>query len=125
MSVVPVLFKSRCPRCGEDALPPGLRVTFSALQKADRVLITFGASTKGIEAHMEAECRTAENAGVLLSQMQNVTASLKEAMSRDKQIRGDELARTLAAGTFAGNGTKVDGTWPVDKGLIDALTAGI
>jgi hypothetical protein len=110
---------------GEDALPPGLRVTFSALQNASRVLLTFDASTKGVEADMEAECGTAENAGILLSQLQNATTLLKDAVHRDQQIQGDELAATLAAGTFERTGTKVVGKWPVEKSLIDSLTAGI
>jgi len=110
---------------GEEALPAGLRVTFSALQSADRVLVTLGASTKGVEAHMEADCRTADNAGILLSQLRTATALLKEAGRRDKQIQSDELASTLSGGTFDQSGTKVDGKWPVGKGLIDALTAGI
>jgi hypothetical protein len=109
---------------GGDELPPGLRVTFSGLQKADRVLITFGASPQGVEARMEAECRTAENAAALLSQLRSATALLKEATSRDKQVQGDELATMLSAGTFDQTGTKVEGKWPVGKGLIDALTAG-
>jgi hypothetical protein len=109
-----------------DALPPALRMTFSGLQRADRVLVTFGASANGtLEAHMEADCRNNENAGVLLSQLRNSTAILKEAMGRDPRMRTDDLAVTLAAGTFDETGPKVNGEWPLGKGLIDALTAGI
>jgi hypothetical protein len=104
-----------------DALPPALRMTFSGLQRADRVLVTFGAS----EAHMEADCRNNENAGVLLSQLRNSTAILKEAMGRDPRMKTDDLAVTLASGTFDETGPKVNGKWPLGKSLIDALTAGI
>jgi hypothetical protein len=114
-----------------DALPPALRMTFSGLQRADRVLVTFGASANGgitganLEAHMEADCRTNENAGVLLSQLRNSTAILKDAMGRDPRMKTDDLAVTLASGTFDETGPKVNGKWPLGKGLIDALTAGI
>jgi hypothetical protein len=108
-----------------DALPPGMRLTFSGLRNADRVLITFEASPRGIEANMEAQCRNAESAGVLLSQLRNATTLLKEDLRSDRQIQGDDLAATLSSGSFQQQGNTVLGRWPVDKGLIEALTRGI
>jgi hypothetical protein len=112
-----------------NALPPGLRMVLSSLGKADRVVLTIapgGAGIEaGIEAHMDASCRTADDARVLVSQLRSTTGMLKQALVTDKEASQDELARTLAAGTFDASGARVLGTWPVAKNLIESLTAGI
>jgi hypothetical protein len=107
------------------AVPPGLRLMLSALTNADRVLITAGPGASGIEAHLETSCPSADQASVLLSQLRSTTAVLKEEMPRNQEIRGDDLAKTLAAGVFEQAGARVTGRWPISKSLIDSLTAGI
>jgi hypothetical protein len=107
------------------SLPPNLHLMLSALATTDRVLITFQPAEGGIEARLETTCRTAGDARVLASQLRTTTASLKEALSQDKQSAQDDLALALTAGTFDQNDRKVTGKWPVRKGLLDSLTAGI
>ena len=72
---------------------------------------------------MEAICKSSPDAGVLASQLRIATGSLRDALNADKQ--NDELAATLKAGTFDANGARVIGRWPVQKTLLDSLTAGI
>lgn len=108
-----------------NALPPGLRMVLSSLVKADRVVITVALGGMGIEAHLDASCRTADDARVLVSQLRSTTGMLKQALLTDKEAGRDDLARTLAAGTFDASGARVSGTWPVPKNLIESLTAGI
>jgi hypothetical protein len=108
-----------------DALPPGMRLTLSALQTADRVVVTLGPGTPGIEAHLDATCHTKDDARVLASQLRSATALLKEALARDKKASSDELGAMLMAGTFDQADRRVTGRWPVPVSLIDALTAGI
>lgn len=79
---------------------------------------------------METNCRTPDEAKVLTSQLRSTTSILKEAMVKDtgpqaREIRDDDLARTLAAGVFEQNGARVTGRWPISKTLIDSLTSGI
>ena len=109
----------------EGALPPDLRMTLSALQTADRVVITFQPALHGIEAHLEATCHTADDAKVLASQLRSATAMLKQGLSRDKQAGNDELTATLAQGSFDQSDRKVIGKWPISKELIETLTAGV
>jgi hypothetical protein len=113
-----------------NALPPGVRLLVSALMKADRVLLAAGPGSPGteahgFEAHLDAGCRSAEDARILASQLRAATGMLKEALLTDKEAGQDGLARALAAGTFDASGPKVSGKWPLPKNLIESLTAGI
>ncbi len=108
-----------------DSLPSGMRLMLSALTNADRIVITFEPTGHGIEAHMEATCRTQNDARILASQLRSTTALLKEALARDKKTADDEVATLLTSGSFDQTDRLVNGKWPVRKSLLDALTAGI
>ncbi len=97
------------------ALPPGLRAAFSGLINADRIVITLN----GAEAHLEASCRTPDDARILASQLRTAARTIGERAS------GDDVARALAAGSFDQSGLRVDGRWPVSKAMLDSLTSGI
>jgi hypothetical protein len=103
----------------QDALPPGLHLMLSALTTADRVVITFGPGKQGIEATLEATCRTQDDARVLASQLSSMTAMLK------KNASDNEVAATLAAGSFDQRDRRVTGKWPLRKSLLDVLTNGL
>lgn len=103
-----------------NSLPPTMRQMLSALRATERVVVTFEASGNAIEARMEATCKTPVDAGVLASQLRLATSALKEAAAP-----GDELVSALTAGAFEQSASRVTGTWPVPRSVIDALTAGI
>ena len=113
----------------QDALPRGMHLMLSALTSADRIVITMGPTSRvgalGIEAHMEATCRTQDDARVLASQLRSTTALLKEALTRDRKSADDEVATLLTAGSFDQADRRVTGHWPIGKSLLQALTAGI
>ena len=109
----------------QDALPPGMRSMLSALRNADRVVLTLGPGAPGIEAHLDALCRTQNDARVLASQLRLATSGLKQALARDSKVSSDELGAMLAAGAFDQTDRRVIGKWPVQKALLDALTSGI
>jgi hypothetical protein len=110
----------------QNAMPPEMHLLLSALTSADRVIITFGALASGeIEAHLEATCRTKDDARVLASQLRTTTSLLKEALSRAKPTSGDDVITLLTAGRFDQKDRLVTGNWPVRRSLLDALTNGI
>jgi hypothetical protein len=111
---------------GQDgaSIPGGIRMMLSALVHADRVLITVGPGGSGMEARLETNCRTQDEARVLVSQLRSTTGLLKDSVARDPAVRDDDLARTLADGVFEQAGLRVTGRWPVSKSLIASLTAG-
>jgi hypothetical protein len=109
----------------QDVVPPGMRVVLSALVNADRVVITLGPAGQGIQASMDATCRSPESARILGSQLRTTTAAIRESMARNKLTQQDDLARMLAGGSFDQSGQHVTGKWPVERRLLDSLTQGI
>jgi len=107
------------------SIPRGLRIVLSALTRADRVVVTAGMAGSSVEARLDATCRNADDARALASQLRTTTATLKDAVASDKEASQDDLARMLAAGTFDSAGNRATGKWPIGKGLIESLTAGI
>jgi hypothetical protein len=92
---------------------------------ADRILITLEPAGQAIEAHMEATCRTPDDAKILASQLRSSTAILKQKLALDKTTPDDYVETMLTAGSFSQTDRRVTGRWPVSKSLLDALTAGI
>lgn len=109
----------------QSSLPEGMRLMLSSLRAANRVLITLGPGAHGIEAHMEATCRTQDDARALASQLRATTSMLKQALTHESNPASDEVANLLVAGSFDHADRRVTGTWPVKKSLLDALTSGI
>ena len=107
------------------ATSPSIHLMLSALVNADRVVLTMEPESQGIVAHMEATCRSRDDAKALAGQLQSLTGLPKSAALRDKQVQEDDLARMLTAGTFDQNDRRVAGKWPVGKSLLESLTAGI
>ena len=113
----------------QSALAPNLRFMLSALGSADRVVVTFDATSNGAEAHLEATCGTEDNAKVLASQLRIATSELKEALkqaqARDHAAQDDQSLTVLTTGKFDQAGRKATGTWPLPKNLLDSLLSGI
>jgi len=109
----------------QNALPPEMHFMLSALTSADRIVITVGPAGTGIEAHMDATCRTQEDARILAGQLRSTTALLKETLAQDKKVADDEVAALLTGGSFDQTDRQVTGRWPVKKSLFGSLTAGI
>ena len=105
-------------------LPPGLRVVFSGLVQADRVVFTAGTSAAGVEVHMDAACKSETDAQVLLSQLQNSVSLLKEAAARG-HTDTSPLSNVLMGGSFSQTGARVSGKWPLRKDVIDTMTDGL
>ena len=109
----------------QGAVPVGVRVVFSALINADRVVVTLMPAAHGIEAEMDASCRSADDARVLASQLRTTTRMIKESLAANKQTQQDDLARMLAGGSFDETERRVTGKWPLDRHIFDTLTEGL
>jgi hypothetical protein len=101
----------------QGGLPPGLRVVFSGLMHADRVVFTAGTNAGGVEVRMEATCKSEADARILTAQLQNAASLLK--------TDSDELAKVVLGGKYEQSGPRVTGKWPLSKETIDNLTAGL
>ncbi len=109
----------------QNSLPPGVHLILTALSSAERIVITLAPSGQKIEAHLEATCRSENDARLLANELRSATALLKDAAARDKNSGGDEVSALLAAGTFDQTGLRVSGKWPVRQSLLDTLASAI
>lgn len=109
-------------------LPAQARPFLSPLKEARETILTLGPASSGqaaLELRVEVTCATAEAAASLHKQFTGATASLVGTLERENlQPKKDGLSGLLAGGKFEIAQTKLTGTWPVDRALIDALFAG-
>jgi hypothetical protein len=103
------------------SLPGSSQMFASAISNATRVTLTIGPSGAKIEAHLDAICPDAQQAGALTMQLQTLTNMLRQA----KPAAGNDLALLLTSGTFQQAGSHVLGTWPIQRSLIESLTSGL
>jgi len=109
----------------EGAMPNGMRLMLSALTSADRIDMTMGPSSAGVEARLDATCRNSEDAGVLASQLRNTARTIRDGIAGKTLAQDDEFARMLATGTFEQKGSRVSGKWDMPKALLESLTTGL
>jgi hypothetical protein len=111
-------------------LPAGTRSFLSPLKDATETILMLGPAASGpaaFELRMEVTCATAEAAAAMHKQFTDATALLVNMLARENlQPNKDDLSGLLAGGKFEISQTKVTGTWPVDRALIDTMfTSGI
>jgi hypothetical protein len=108
------------------SLPGSSKIFASAITDANRITITLGLDGNALDAHLDAVCRDAQQAGALTTQLRSLTNALqKVAQQGGKPIAENELSGLLAAGKFDQAGSHVMGTWPVSRALLQNLRSGM
>jgi len=109
----------------ESAGAPNLRFLLTALGAAERVVVTFDATTTGVEARLQASCKSDDDAKVLASELRIATGELKEAQAKAHEAQDDPILAVLTTGSFEQAGRKVTGSWGLAKTVLETLLAGI
>jgi len=119
VSVSPTLMKD------PTGLPKPLQIFALSLQPAASVVLSAGQAEHSNEAftvQLEAAFPNAPSADTTCKQLQIQTRMLKLELAReDHQPNPADLTGMLTAGTFQVGNTRVFGTWPVRKELLNAL----
>ncbi len=108
-----------------NTFPAGTRSFISPLASARRV--TFAAGPKGdrLELRVEVACPTNAAAEELARQLEGTTDLLKKMIQRDHMTPNpNDLSGLLVAGIFQYKQDLVIGSWPVERGFVEALAAG-
>ncbi len=107
------------------SLPLPARILAISLQSAERVLLALNSDAArdgALILRLDAECRNAATAETIRTQLEMQTRTLGMELAREHQKPSPaDLTGLLVAGTFQVEGTRVIGTWPVDKQLLNAL----
>ena len=119
ISIPPALLKT-----GSD-MPPGTRMFAHTMEDADDVSIAMAPSGNRFEARLNVQCRSERQAAALAAQLGSITAMLREMIAREHQTPNPrDLSGVLTSGTFNHLGTRVLGSWPLDKGFVEGLLGG-
>jgi len=108
-----------------EAFPAGTRAFLSPLAHAEKVTFAAGPQGDHLQLRLEVACATPEAAAELVMQLSNVTGLLKSMIDREHMTPNPrDLSGVLVAGTFAQRQSTVIGTWPVERGFVEALASG-
>ena len=110
---------------GDDKSPPGTRLFSKILESTQRVDFAFGPKGEAFEVSMDASCATTQEAEAALNQFDGVTEVMRKYFARVNQTPSPkDLSGVLTSGIFRRDGTRVHGTWPIERGLLENLTGG-
>ena len=109
----------------ERDLPAGARLFAQAMRDSEQVMLSLGRVNLGLEASLEATCKTPEAAAVLLTQLRGVTALLRDLLAKEgKTANPRDLSGVLVGGAFRAEGRIVRGNWAVPADFLEVLAGG-
>ncbi|MGA2577447.1 MAG: hypothetical protein ABSH24_15615 [Bryobacteraceae bacterium] len=119
VSIPPALLKT-----GND-LPAGTRMFAHTMEDAADVSIAMAPSGNRFEALLTVQCRSERQAATLAAQLQGITGMLRDMIAREHQTPNPgNLSGVLTSGAFNHLGTRVLGSWPIEKGFVEGLFGG-
>ena len=108
-----------------DAFPAGTRAFLGPLVHAEKVTFAAGPQGNRLQLRLEVACATPQAATEMVKQFSSVTGLLKSMIEREHMTPNPrDLSGVLVAGTFEQRQSTVIGTWPVDRGFVEALASG-
>ncbi len=106
-------------------LPAGMRLFVKAMQDTEDVMLSLGREQLSLGAFLDATCRTPEAASVLVTELQGITALLRDLLAKEgKTANPRDLSGVLVGGVFQAEGRVVHGRWSVPTEFLEALTGG-
>jgi hypothetical protein len=106
-------------------LPTGTRLFAKALSETEWLLFAAAPSGDHLELRLEVNCRSAEQARVLLNQLRGLTEALREMIAREKlQPNPRDLSGVLTAGVFEQRDRRVYASWPLGRPFLESLAVG-
>jgi hypothetical protein len=119
----PVWFKAPTALIRDsDKLPAGTRQFARLLDKEGSVLMTLGPGPAGFIAGVEVDCKNAEDAAVLKTQLEDLTSLLRKMVVAEAGTPNPtDLSGILIQGGFERRDHSVIGRWPVPPVFLTSL----
>jgi hypothetical protein len=106
-------------------LPEGTHSFLSPLAQAQRITFAVGPQGDRLQIRLDVTCANPQAAAALADQLSKTTDLLKKMLERQHMTPNtQDLSGILVAGNFEQQDQRVLGTWPVERGFIQALAAG-
>lgn len=109
------------------SLPAGAKIFASTLAGASNSVFSIQpvASSGSLELRLSAQCPNADAAGRIHKDLADATALLVKMLAREGLTpKPGDLAGLLAKGEFKLDGSRVRGTWPLDRALLLSIFDG-
>jgi hypothetical protein len=108
-----------------EQLPAGTRSFARAMQSADQVLLSLGASGDKLHATLLVDCRSEGDARTLAEHLSKTTDLLRSMIVRENQTPNpSDLSGVLTSGVFRQEGTRVHGKWPLGPLFLENMLNG-
>ncbi len=106
-------------------LPAGTRMFAHSMQDADDVNIAIAPSAGRFEARLNVQCRSEQQAATVALELGGITAMLRDMIAREggKPSPAD-LSGVLTSGSFNHLGTRVLGSWPLERTFVEGMLGG-
>jgi hypothetical protein len=110
---------------GDANLAAGTHAFLEPLSQAQAVTFAVGSARKGFQLRLEAVCATPEIAELMTRRLSASTDLLKKMLDREHMTPNpNDLSGVLTSGTFSQQKDRVTGTWPIERGFLEALAGG-
>ncbi len=107
------------------SLPSGTHSFLTPLAEAQEVTFAVGPRDQRLQLRIEVVCSTPAAATTLAGQFTSTTEELKKMLARQHLTPNPSgLSGLLTAGNFQRQDRSVVGTWPMERGFIEALATG-
>jgi hypothetical protein len=108
-------------RSGQN-LPAGTQMFARSLERAQAVTLSLAPEGGRFAARLDVRCANDADAVALAAELNKTTALLRELIQREHQTPNPaDLSGFLTSGSFRGEGTRVNGYWPVERALLKNL----
>jgi hypothetical protein len=106
-------------------LPEGARAFAGDFRSADRLTLAFFLKGDRVNAELDVRCRNEKAATEITRQLTRTTTILRDAMTRENHLPNPaDFSGVLAAGTFRSQGSRVFGTWPIERVFLENVLGG-
>ncbi len=106
----------------QQQMPAGTRLFMKALEVAEHLTATIGPAGDAFEIALDVTCKTEQDAAIMKSQLEGLTAFLGKMIMRENQRANPaDLSGVLTSGVFQRENRHVLGKWPIRKAFLDSL----
>jgi hypothetical protein len=110
---------------GVGSLPTGTQIFARTLEDAEQIVLSLGPKGKDFQLTLSAQCRTSHDAELLAAEMERNTALLRSMIARENRTPNPrDLSGVLTEGTFAHDGVRATGRWPISHGFVEETLTG-
>ncbi len=103
-------------------LPAEAQTFARTLAHAESVILSLVPQNTGLRAELSVRCRSAEDAMDLARQLTRLTSLLRQTFENEHQTPNPaDLTGVLAAGSFRQEGSRVSGSWPIERAFVRNL----